>query len=77
LILQFSFFQNEINQIPNNKTQIPNKFQNTMNQISKMSGSLEIRISIWPFDLVEGGESFDFAKDREPVERHVEPSVIC
>jgi hypothetical protein len=30
---------------------------------------------IWdlPFDLAQGGESFDFAQDREPVERLVEP----
>jgi hypothetical protein len=26
-----------------------------------------------PFDLAQGGESFDFAQDREPVERLVEP----
>ena len=26
-----------------------------------------------PFDLAQGGESFDFAQDREPVERPVEP----
>jgi hypothetical protein len=33
---------------------------------------------IWdlPFDLAQGGESFDFAQDREPVERLVEPYVI-
>jgi hypothetical protein len=39
-----------------------------------------------PFDLAQGGESFDsaqdresidFAQDREPVERPVEPFVIC
>ena len=30
-----------------------------------------------PFDLAQGGESFDFAQDREPVERLVEPFVIC
>ena len=29
-----------------------------------------------PFDLAQGGESFDFAQDREPVERLVEPFVI-
>ena len=30
------------------------------------------------FDLAQGvGESFDFAQDREPVERLVEPFVIC
>jgi hypothetical protein len=26
-----------------------------------------------PFDLAQGGESFDSAQDREPVERLVEP----
>jgi hypothetical protein len=30
-----------------------------------------------PFDLAQGGESFDAAQDREPVERLVEPFVIC
>jgi hypothetical protein len=27
--------------------------------------------------LAQGGESFDFAQDREPVERLVEPFDIC
>jgi hypothetical protein len=30
-----------------------------------------------PFDVAQGGESFDVAQDREPVERLVEPFVIC
>ena len=30
-----------------------------------------------PFDLAQGGESLDSAQDREPVERLVEPFVIC
>jgi hypothetical protein len=31
-----------------------------------------------PFDLAQGGgESFDSAQDREPVERLVEPFGIC
>jgi hypothetical protein len=38
---------------------------------------LELGIWILPFDLAQGGESFDFAQDREPVERLVEPFVIC
>jgi len=47
---------------------------------------LEIGIWILPFDLAQGGESFDFAQDREPVEnpelvavveRLVEPFVFC
>jgi len=29
------------------------------------------------FNLNKSGESFDFAQDREPVERLVEPFVIC
>jgi hypothetical protein len=35
-------------------------------------------IGIWnlPFDLAQGGESFDSAQDREPVERLVEPFEI-
>ncbi len=38
--------------------------------------SLDIEIWDLPFDYAQGGESFDFAQDREPVERHVEPFVI-
>jgi len=34
---------------------------------------LKILILNLPFDLAQGGESFDFAQDREPVERPVEP----
>ena len=30
-----------------------------------------------PIDLAQGGESFDLAQDREPVERLVEPIGIC
>ena len=30
-----------------------------------------------PFDLAQGGEPFDPAQDREPVERLVEPFGIC
>jgi hypothetical protein len=33
----------------------------------------KIRILDLPFDLAQGGESFDSAQDREPVERLVEP----
>jgi hypothetical protein len=51
-----------------------------------MFGSLKFRIWILPFDsfdlealdrLAQGGGSFDSAQDREPVERLVEPFVIC
>ena len=31
----------------------------------------------WPFDLAQGGEFFDVAQNREPVERLVEPFEIC
>jgi hypothetical protein len=33
-----------------------------------MFGSLGIGICDLPFDFAQGGESFDFAQDREPVE---------
>jgi len=38
--------------------------------------SLEYEIWDLPYDLAQGGEAFDFAQDREPVERLVEPFVI-
>jgi hypothetical protein len=41
-----------------------------------MFGLLELGIWILPFDWAQGGESFDFAQDREPVERLVESFVI-
>ena len=48
-----------------------------MTQIPNLFESLGFRIWILPFDMAQGGESFDFAQDREPVERLVEPFVIC
>jgi hypothetical protein len=39
-------------------------------------GYLNFGDSNLPFDLAQGGESFDFAQDREPVERLVEPFRI-
>ncbi len=42
-----------------------------------MFGSLDIEICNLPFDFAQGGESFDLAQDREPVERLVEPFGIC
>ncbi len=36
-------------------------------------GHLDFGPSILPFDLAQGGESFDSAQDRELVERLVEP----
>jgi hypothetical protein len=29
----------------------------------------------FPFDFAQGGESFDFAQDREPVEPRISPAV--
>ena len=52
-----------------------NKFEYQMIQIQKF-WTFEFRISILPFDLAQGGESFDSAQDREPVERPVEPFQI-
>ena len=37
---------------------------------------LKIGISNLPFGFAQGGESFDSAQDREPVERLVEPFRI-
>ncbi len=51
-----------------------------------MFGILNLGHSDLPFDSfdlealdrrAQGGESFDFAQDREPVERLVEPFEIC
>jgi len=39
-------------------------------------GSLNFGYWNLPFDMAQGGESFDFAQDREPVERLVEPFDI-
>jgi hypothetical protein len=39
-------------------------------------GHLDFRNLNLPFDLAQGGESFDSAQDREPVERLVEPFRI-
>ncbi len=40
-------------------------------------GILNFGLCDFPFDLAQGGESFDSAQDREPVERLVEPFDIC
>ncbi len=43
-----------------------------------MFGMLNFDHCDLPFDLAQGGgESFDLAQDREPVERLVEPFGIC
>ncbi len=47
-----------------------------MTEIPNLFELLEFRIWILPFDWAQSGESFDFAQDREPVERLVEPLVI-
>ena len=39
-------------------------------------GHLDFGNSNLPFDLAQGGESFDAAQNREPVERLVEPFRI-
>ena len=45
---------------------------------SQLFGILNFGHCDLPFDLAQGGgESFDFAQDREPVERLVEPFGIC
>jgi len=61
----------------------PNKFQIKISksQTKSKANCLVRRRRIdhcdLPFDLAQGGESFDFAQDREPVERLVEPFGIC
>jgi len=44
--------------------------------MTKTFGILNFGHCYLPFDLAQGGESFDFAQDREPVERLVEPFDI-
>jgi hypothetical protein len=43
----------------------------------KADGSLNMGICDLPFDLAQGDESLDVARDRELVERPVAPSAIC
>jgi hypothetical protein len=55
------------------------KFSNVPNRILATSigfGHLDFGNLKLPFDLAQGGESFDSAQDREPVERLVEPFGI-
>jgi hypothetical protein len=70
--------------IPNSKHQITNKSQipifndQNKNQVWSAGGGLVPPSADYlPFDLAQGGESFDAAQDREPVERLVEPFDIC
>ena len=53
-----------------------NKLQLPKYKISNQFWSSNIGVWDLPFDLAQGGESFDFAQDREPAERLVEPFVI-
>ena len=48
--------------------------------MSEIQNCRSLVIGIWVLSLdlaQDGGESFDLAQDREPVERLVEPFVIC
>ena len=59
-------------EITNYKHQITNKIKN------QLLGILNFGHCDLPFDLAQGGgEPFDSAQDREPVERLVEPFGIC
>ena len=60
-------------QIPSTKIQINLNIQFSM---TKTFGILNFGHCNLPFGLAQGGESFDFAQDREPVERLVEPFDI-
>jgi hypothetical protein len=42
---------------------------------SQLFGILSFGHCDLPFDFAQGGESFDSAQDREPVERPVEPRI--
>jgi len=53
-------------------------YTNPSNKIKcQLFGILNFSHCDLPFDFAQGGESFDSAQDREPVERLVEPFVIC
>jgi hypothetical protein len=43
---------------------------------TKSFGNSDLENLNLPFDLAQGGESFDLAQDREPVERLVQPFGI-
>jgi hypothetical protein len=58
--------------------QITNKFQITIFNDQNRFRILNFGHCYLPFDLAQGGgESFDSAQDREPVERLVEPFDFC
>ena len=68
----------DIPEITNYKHQITNKFQISNKIKNQLFEILNFGHCDLPFDLAQGGgESFDFAQDREPVERLVEPFGIC
>jgi hypothetical protein len=56
----------------------PNSFGNTVQPVVLPFGTNADGSLVWnfPFGLAQGGESFDFAQDRESVERLVEPFGI-
>ena len=63
-------------EISNSKHQITNKSQISILNDQNRFEILNFGHCYLPFDLAQGGESFDAAQDREPVERLVEPFVI-
>ena len=66
-----------IDKITSTKKQITNNIQiRNSNDPNQEFGILVIVFWDLPFDWAQGGESFDFAQDREPVERLVEPFGI-
>ena len=52
------------------------KIQNKIGPTTSVTGRFGHLYLVYcglPFDFAQGGESFDFAQDREPAERLVEP----
>ena len=47
----------------------------SLNPFSHEIVSQFVTFTRFPFDFAQGGESFDSAQDREPVERPVEPRI--
>jgi hypothetical protein len=64
-------------EISNSKHQITIKSQISISYDQNRFGILNFGHCDLPFDLAQGGESFDSAQDREPAERLVEPFGIC
>jgi hypothetical protein len=63
-------------EISNSKHQITIKSQISISYDQNRFGILNFGHCDLPFDLAQGGESFDSAQDREPAERLVEPFGI-